>query len=283
MTSTSEDIRAGRPAPTIDLHGESTNPVRLLASIWASRDLLVILARKDFFTRYRRASLGVLWAVVMPLLQTAVLVVMFRRLLNVTTSHYPIYVLSGMLVWTYFSGTFAAAATSIVDASAMSSRVYFPRALLPITPAISNGYGYLIGLAILMIACPLFGAPMGLGLLYLVPGTALMIILTVGFSLVFAALHVYFRDIRYVVSAALLVWFYVSPIIYPVSSLPHIMRVAVSINPVTGIIDLFQAATLGSAHGLGLGVFITCAWSLGLLLVALVLNARYDRVFADLL
>lgn len=285
MTATSPAIGAAeaRPAPTIDLHRETSRPGDLLRAIWRSRALLAILARKDFQTRYRRTSLGMLWAVALPLLQTVVIVVVFQRLLHQRTHDYPVFVLSGMVLWSYFSSTLQASSTAIVDASDMSSRVYFPRALLPMTPAVANGYSFLVGLAILLVACPFYHVSFGPRLWLLLPGIAATALLTTSFGLVAAALHVYFRDIRYVVGAMLLVWFYVTPIIYQQTALHGLLRTAVSLNPVTGVIDLFRAATIGVPGGLLVPLATSAAWAVALFVVALVLHARHDRIFADLL
>jgi ABC-type polysaccharide/polyol phosphate export permease len=271
-------------APSLDLHGEGTPVGRLLKEVWNRRVLLVLLVRKEFHIKYRRASFGVLWAVALPLLQSVVLAVVFSKVVKAhLVPHYPAFVLIGMAPWTYFSSALGAGATGIVDKADMSSRVYFPRAILALIGVGANLYAFFITLAIVIAISPLLGVTLGLPLLFVVPGTLLLVAFSAAICLTLSALHVYFRDVRYMVSAAMLVWLYVTPVIYPPSAVPHALRVLLSINPLSGIVSLFHQATVGSSGPLLVPALISIAWTVGLLLSGIVLQARYDRVFADLL
>jgi lipopolysaccharide transport system permease protein len=271
-------------APSLDLHGERTPVGTLLKEIWSRRALLVLLVRKDFHIRYRRASFGMLWAVALPLLQSVVLAVVFSKVVRANlVAHYPAFVLMGMAPWTYFGGALSAGATGIVDQSQMSSRVYFPRAILALVSVGSNLYAFFITLVIVIAITPLLGVGLGLPLLFVFPATLLLVAFTTAICLTMSALHVYFRDVRYAVTAALLVWLYVTPVIYPPSAVPHVLRVVLAINPLTGIVGLFHQATVGSSGPLLVPAIISAAWTVALLFAGTVLQARYDRVFADLL
>lgn len=270
--------------PTLELSGENTPVPTLLREMWRGRHLLFLLARKEFHVRYRRASFGMLWAVALPLLQSAVLAIIFSRVVRAhLVAHYAPFVLIGMAPWTYFSTSFSSGATGIVDQADISSRVYFPRALLPMVAVFVNLYAFGITTAIVLALTPILGGSLGLPVLFLVPGFALAIALASGLCLTISALHVYFRDMRYVVAASLLVWLYVSPVIYPPTAVPHALRLILDINPLTGIVDLFHQATVGASGALLVPVLISAAWSLVLLVTGILLQARYDRVFADLL
>lgn len=280
-TATPTSIDTAVP-PSIDLRGEATSPAVLAREVWKARQLLVILARKEFHVRYRRASFGLLWAIGLPLLQSAVMAVIFSKVARIGHApHYPIFILSGMVAWISFTAMLAPGSTAVVDGTEMSSRVDFPRILLPLAQVGTGLYGFVITLAITVALCPLLGAGLGASLLLLVPATLLLIALTVGFCLVNSAAHVYFRDVRYVVSAAVIVWFYITPIIYPTVDAPHPLRVFINLNPMTGVVDLFHSALLGTPGDFGLPVLVTCLWTLGLLICGIGLHCRYNRVFAD--
>jgi ABC-type polysaccharide/polyol phosphate export permease len=273
-----------RGAPSLDLHGERTRVGTLLKEIWSRRPLLVLLVRKEFHIKYRRASFGMLWAVALPLVQSVVLAVVFSKVVRANlVPHYPAFVLIGMAPWTFFGAALSAGATGIVDKSDMSSRVYFPRAIFALVAVGSNLYAFVIMLVIVIAISPLLGVGLGLPLLFVLPGTLLLVTFTTGICLTLSALHVYFRDVRYMVTAALLVWLYVTPVIYPPSAVPHALRVVLAINPLTGIVGLFHQATVGSSGPLLVPVIISAAWTVALLLGGVILQARYDRVFADLL
>ena len=122
---------------------------------WRTRgSLLRMLVGKDFRTRYKRASLGVLWAVVVPLLQALILAVVFSQVLRFSSDRgLGAFILSGVVVWAYFAGTQVAAVTAIVDGSGIADKVWFPRALLTLVPCFSH----LIGLVIsLLLVLPIF-------------------------------------------------------------------------------------------------------------------------------
>jgi lipopolysaccharide transport system permease protein len=271
-------------APTIDLQGESTSPGRLARQLWEARELFLILSRKEFHVRYRRASFGILWALALPLLQAAVLALVFSKVAHIRAApHYAVFVLAGMAPWSYFSMTISAGSTAVVDSTDLSSKVYFPRAVLPLAQLAANLYGYLVTVAIVLLLCPLFHVGLGPAALLLLPASILLLALTAGFCLTASALHVYFRDVRYIVSAALMVWFYVTPVVYPAGDASGKLRLLLELNPMTGILDLFRTATVGGVGPMAVPVLISLAWTLGLLTTATLLHCRYQRVFADLL
>src|SRR5947209_963747 len=266
-----------------ELAGETTPIPELIGGIWRSRSLLGMLARKDFVVRYRRASFGLLWAVAMPLFQAVVLAAVLSKIVRFQTGvDYPLFVYSGMVLWTAFSTSVTSASTSIVDAADLSTKVYFPRAVLPLVSVLSNTYGLVVGVVIFLGWALIAGVPLDAGVLLVVPAVLLSLALTAGFALVFAALHVYFRDMRYLVQAALIVWFYASPVFYPLTVTKG-LRPLLEVNPMTGVIELFRAGTIGADPAWGASVVVAVAWAAGLFAIAALLHRRFNRVFVDLL
>jgi ABC-type polysaccharide/polyol phosphate export permease len=266
------------------MEGEATTLGRLGAELWASRSLIAMLARKDFFVRYRRASFGLLWAVGLPVFQAAVLAVVFSQVVRIETGPpYVVFLFAAYVPWSYFSLTLGAAATAIVDNSGLASKIYFPRAALPLTTVLTNLYGSAVTLAVLLGLTVAYGVGIGPAVVLLVPAVALLVMLTGSMSLLASATHVYFRDVRYVTQAAMTVWFYVTPVLYPLDRVPGGIAPLVKLNPMTGVVELFRAATVGADPGWLPTVAVSVVWSLACLAGALVLHRRYDRVFADLL
>ena len=243
----------------------------------------MVLARKDFQTRYKRATLGVGWAVVVPLLQTAVLAVIFSRVVKTGGSHnYGVYVLSGMLPFSYFSGVLTAGVSSIVDGSGLTDKVWFPRLILVGVPAISNAVGLAITTILLLILMPVFGVDYSARTALLIPGLLLVVAFSVALSSVGAAAYVYFRDVKFLVQAALLVWLYLTPIVYQLSLL-HRIQWLVEANPMTGVVTVFHLATVGAQGPVAVPVAITCGVTLVLLVAGAELQRVHDRLFVDLL
>lgn len=253
----------------------------LLRDLWDSRSLVAVLARKEFFVRYRRTSFGLLWAVALPLLQATVLALVFGHLLGSHPADYPVYVFAGMVPWSFFSSTLSNGATAIVDNSTLSNRIYFPRAVLPLISAVSALFSVAITVALLVLMCIGFGVSLGPEVLLLVPAVALVAVLAAAFALVLSALHVYFRDVRFLVSAALTVWLYVTPVIFQVDQLPNALRPVVRLNPMTGVVELFRFATVGTSGAWVTSLLVTGVWVVGLVGAALVMHRRFDRLFAD--
>jgi homopolymeric O-antigen transport system permease protein len=259
------------------------DPLRVLVrEIWRSRELMRMLARQDFFVKYRRESFGFLWAVGLPLLQAAILAVVFTRVIRIQTgTNFATFVFAGLLPWTFFAGAISSASTSIVDGQGLATKIYFPRALLPLVTIRSALYGFFPSVAALIIMALVFSVPLGVSVVYLVPGIALLVLLTASMALVLSAMHVYFRDVRYIVSAALFGWLYATPVLYPVRLAPHSLRIVLDINPVTGVVELFRAAIGAADPGWELSVGICCVWVAVLLTVAATVHRRLDRVFVD--
>lgn len=250
------------------------------ADILLHREVFGMLVRKDFQTRFKRASLGVLWAVAVPVLQGLVMAYVFSRVVRTGGgAGFGAYVMSGVLPWSYFGGTIGSGTTAIVDGSGLSDKVWFPRLLLVGVPVASNIVGLLISLVALLALGPLVGLHYGIELLLMVPAAALLIALTFGFAAVLSALHVYFRDTKFVVQAALLVWMYVTPIVYDRSLLGR-LEPWVDLNPMTGVVAIFHHA-VGHDDPLLRPVGISLACTVALVAIGLASQRRHDRLFVD--
>jgi len=260
-------------------------PTRLLPwfrEFWAYREVLGILARKDFQTKYKRASFGIVWAVLLPMIQAAVFVVIFSRVgqFNHLSFNYSAYVLAGVLSWSYFGTSGLAASTAIVDGSSLTDKVWFPRSLLALVPALSNLFGLATSMVLLIVALPIVGAHVTWRLVFLPVAIVLLLLFTAGFGLVTSALHVYFRDVKFIVQAALLVWFYVTPIVYPAHAL-HTIGPYLDFNPMTGIINLFQFAAAGPFGPLMRPILVSIGVTVVMLVIGIEVTRRHDRLFVD--
>ena len=274
---------ADTAAPGFSLDGSPTPVSTIVLSAWSSRELITILARKDFYVRYRRATFGLLWAAALPLLQALVLAFVVSRFATFETSqHYAVFVLSGTVAWGTFSSIVSAGSTAIVDGSGLSTKIYFPRIVLPLVTVWASSYGLAISAVVLLAAVVITGVGLGPATLLLLPAMALTLLLGTCFAIVLSALHVYFRDVRYLVQAALLVWLYVTPVIYPLGAIGGV-RHWVEANPMTGVVELYRAATVGADPGWTTTLLWTGGWCVALLFAGLMLHRRFDRVFVDLL
>ena len=275
-----------RPSPdaaVLEIGAEPASVRQWMRAVWGHRAVLWVLARKDFQVRYKRASLGVLWAVAVPLLQATVLAIVFSHIVKVPTKvPFAPFVFAGTVAWSYFSLATPIAATSIVDGVGLTDKVWFPRALLVIVPCLANLVGFGVSAVALLVIGPLLDAPLTPWFLVLLPATLLMTAFTVALGLVVSALHVKFRDVKFLIAAALIAWFYLTPVVYPQSAVGH-LGPWLDFNPMTGVVDLFHLAVLGPFEHWHRAVIVTGVVTVALFVAGVEMHRRYDRLFVDLL
>ena len=273
----------GRHDQVLDLEPRAAGRRAWLSEVWSYRDVLDMLARKDFQTRYKRASLGILWAVAVPLLQAAVMAFVFSHVIAVGNGRrFAVYVMSGVVAYAYLSVAVQAGSTAIVDGASLTDKVWFPRALLVVVPPLSNLLGFVVTVTVVVAIMPAFGVPLGVQVLLLAPASVLLLGFCVGLSLVLGALDVYYRDVKFLVAALLMVWMYASPILYPQHALGRYAS-WLDANPLTGVVVMFHMATVGSGGPWVVPVTVAVATTIVLLVAGGEAQRHHDRLFVDLL
>ena len=269
------------PRRVLDLAGERTTVRRLLGNLARDFHLLPMLARQHYRAQYRSASLGLLWSVFLPLMQGAVLAVVFTRVVRIQTDQpYGVFVIAGMTTWAYMNQSLTAASTSIVDTKDLAARVYFSRMLLPAIAPSANLPGLAVSMGVVGALAVVFDVALTWRLLLLPVAVLVCMLLVVAISEILAVGHVYFRDLRYIVTAALLVLFYATPVFYPIE-LAGGLRPIVEANPFTGAVQFVRWTFLPSVEGVWRPLAITGGWLVVLVVVAFLLYRRHERIAAD--
>ncbi len=254
-----------------------------LSGLWRYRDLLWFLMLRDVQVRYKQTVLGAAWAVIQPLAMMAVASVFFGRLLGVAAKvpvPYPIFFFSGMIAWTFFSGAVAAASMSLVNNAAMLRKIYFPRLIVPVASIGVPAIDLIVSALVLVAMMIWYDVPVTWQLMLLPALSATMIAAALGVGLLLAALNVAYRDFRYVVPFMLQLWFFVTPVIFPVTIVPVQWQWLLQLNPMGGTIEAFRAAILGASINYAawaLSMFASCI----LLFLGLIYFHRTERRFAD--
>jgi ABC-2 type transport system permease protein len=187
-----------------------------------------------------------------------------------------------MVAFAFLQNVVVSGATSIVDNAGLSSKVYFPRAVLPLAQCVTSVYALAVSVAVLVAAAVVLGAPVGARTLLLVPALALLVSLSTALALVLSVAHVYLRDTKYLVQAGALAWLWLTPVVYPFTAVEGWLRGVLVANPATGVVQLFHAAFVEDVGPLS-PAWVSLAWTLALGAVGLLLHCVYDRVLADLL
>src|SRR5665213_2534241 len=198
MASTETQVA---PTHVLELTGESTPINVLLRDLWRQRSLIPMLAKKDFQARYRSAALGVLWSVFLPVIQGAVIAVVFSVIVKVPSGgdNRAVYVMSGIVAWTYFTSAWGAGSTSMVDGGAIAGKVYFPRLIMPAVPALAVFPSFVISTGVVFIIAAAFSVPFHLTLLWIPAAMLMTVTISIELSAISCLLHVYYRDVRYIV------------------------------------------------------------------------------------
>jgi ABC-type polysaccharide/polyol phosphate export permease len=212
-----------------------------LVELWHYRDLLMLLVTNSIKTRYKRSTLGVLWTLLNPLLNTLVLTIAFQQIMRFDVENYTIYLLVGLLFWTFFSQTTTQAMNTLIWGSNLLKRIYVPRTIFAVS-VLGNGLiNFLLSLIPLAAIMLFTRHPFHPTLLLLPFAILLMAMFTLGLSLFISALAVFFVDVVDIYSILLQALFYLTPIIYPLSMIPDQIARFIKLNPMTTMVDLFRS------------------------------------------
>jgi lipopolysaccharide transport system permease protein len=251
--------------------------------ILSYRYLLFNLVVKDFKTRYKTASLGFLWVVLTPLFMMAILSFVFSKIVKIDVQDFSIFLLCGILPWSFTSISLFSVTTSIVDNSNLIKKVAFPKIMIPVSIVCSNGIFFLFSLLILLVFIIFSNVSFTASLFFIPVVFAIQFVFILGLSLLAVTLHVRHRDVKYVVELFLLGWFYLTPIFYPASLVPDRFRDIYMLNPMASIIIMYRDLLLyGKMVDFDTFVY-SLSVSIVLFILALVFFQKKEKNFADII
>lgn len=208
--------------------------------------VLWVLTRTDFRARYRSQALGLLWSLLNPLVMMGILSVIFTRVFRSTQKDFPIFVLIGLLVWQWVTTAVNAATGVFVNNADIIKRTIFLRQLLPMSSVLSYGINFCIESLALLLFIPIFPSSFQLSpALLLVPVLlAVLFLFLTGVGLATSVLNVIYRDVAYLVQTALLIFYWLTPVIYPLDVIPYPFRSLMQGNPVAGVLVALRNAIM---------------------------------------
>lgn len=209
------------------------------------RFLLGELVKRGIRLKYRRSYLGIIWSLIEPVLTTIVLVIVFGTLFNNRRADYPLYIIIGRLIWTFFSSSTNSACRSIRANSAMINKVYVPKYFFPLSQVLFNYVIFLLSLTVLIPVSIYTRTMPKLQVWHIIPALIYILMIATGVGLILTTLNVFFRDIEYLWNVALLLIMYMSAIFYyPERLLKSRWAWVLKFNPVFCTIDLFRSGFL---------------------------------------
>lgn len=270
-----------------------TPPKRFLSvnwkELWRFRDLFLVLAWRDISVRYKQTALGVLWAILQPVVTMIVFTFIFNRMAKIESGDstpYPIFLYVGLLLWQYFSSTLTNASGSMVSSANLISKIYFPRLIIPATAAVTGLVDLAIASVILVGMMVYYSfIPQVIGILILPLLLLSTILSALGTGLFLAAINVKYRDVRYALPFFIQIMMYVTPVIYPVKMLdkfPLIKTLMLWLNPISGVITNARAGILGQGAVDWQIMAISLMMSLLFFLFGLYYFRNTEHYFADI-
>ncbi|MEI9910181.1 MAG: ABC transporter permease [Bacteroidota bacterium] len=256
-----------------------------LAEIWGNRELLYFFAWRDIKVKYKQTYLGILWAIVQPLLLMAMFYFIFSRTLNVSVGmSYPVYTFTGLILWGLFSSGITHSSESLLSSSQIIRKIYFPRILIPLASLLTALVDFFVAFLLLIVLLIIFRQPVNWHAVYSFPlAIALTFIASFGIGSLLATLNVKYRDFRYLLPFAIQLLFFSSQIVYSIHSLGQgWLKLLLYCNPLNGALELFYYPFHSRPLNIT-GIFISTAVAFFFLITGLFYFKKTETYFADII
>ena len=250
---------------------------------WDYRELLLFLSWRDLKIRYKQTVLGMAWAVVQPVFSMVMMTVVFGKLAKIPADGlpYPVFNYAALVPWTFFVNSISRCSFSLVGNSHLITKVYFPRLIIPVASILPGLFDYAIAFSLMAPLMLYFGILPTWSVLYSVPLLTLNImVLSLGLGLCLSSLNVKFRDVGNLIPFMIQLAMYATPIVYPLSLVPEKYRWLMMCNPMTGTVEGFRSALLGTPWNLT-AICVSVAMSAFFLVIGLIFFTRVERSFTD--
>lgn len=256
--------------------------IQRISDIFAYRDMIYSLVRRELRGRYKGSVLGFLWTYINPLCQVVIYSAVFSVIFKVNIDKFYLYLIIGMMPWTFFNSSVAGGTTCIRAQSDMVKKIYFPREVIPIAYVTSAFVNMLFSFIIVFAAVLISGYGFYLqAMLYLPLIMLLEYLLALGIALIVSAVTVYFRDLEQIMSVIIMAWIYVTPIMYNMEYVPEQYRMLVVLNPMTPIVEVYHQILYYRILPTKSYLLLAAITSILTFLIGFVVFAKLDRNFAE--
>ena len=245
--------------------------------------VLSVLTRNEFRARYRAQALGIIWSLLNPLVQMLILSLIFTRVFHSATANFPVFMLIGVVFWQWVSSAINASTLSFVSNADVVKRTVFARHLLPLASLLSYGLNFAMECSLVLIFVPIFPHAFTLSpaLLLLPVVLALLVALLAGIALMTSVLNVIYRDVAYLVSTSLMLLYWLTPIIYPLSIVPEPYAKLLHLNPFGAILIALRGCVMDGTMPDRLTWFGMVVPTAIILAVGWAIFRHYERMVLD--
>jgi len=255
-----------------------------LKELWEYRELLYFMVWRTLKVRYKQTVLGASWAILQPVLTMAIFSVFFGMLAKVSSDGYPypIFNYTALLPWQLFARAVADSSDSLVANQRLVTKVYFPRLVLPLSSVLAGLVDFVVAFVVLLVLMLHYGIKLTAHAWSLPLFILLTMAAALGVGLWASALNVRYRDVHHIIPFVIQLWFYATPIVYSSSLIPEGFRALYGLNPMTGVVEGFRWALLGSRAWGTRTLVVVSALAVGVVLIGgLAYFRRVERTFAD--
>lgn len=241
------------------------------------------LAKREIKQRYKQSVLGYCWVILNPFFQMVVMAFVFSRLVSTTTIGVPyaIFLYCGLLPWTLFSSSLSSSVNALVGNAGLLTKVYFPREIFVISTIMAKLVDFVLASSVFVVMMIWYQLPLYPTVLWVIPILIIQILFMYGLSLIFACANLFYRDIQYLMNLILLLWFYLTPVLYPVETFPPQYRWIFQLNPMAVIINAYRQVILAGGMPNLMSLSLALILSLILMGIGYALFKKLEGVFAD--
>lgn len=259
---------------------------KLLGNIklfFSYRELLFNLARREITQRYKQSVLGYAWVILNPLFQLLVLTFVFSTIFRVSSFNVPyvIFLIVGLLPWNFFSQSLSSASNSLVGNSSLITKIYFPREILVYSTIIAKMVDFFYSCLVLILFFVFYRITLTPQTIWILPIFIIQLIFTAAISLLISSFNLFYRDIQYLLNLVISLWFYLTPILYPIEQFPEKYRFIFIFNPMSVIINAYRQTVLGGGEPNLNSLGIAAATSIILFIISFLIFKKSEGKFAD--
>lgn len=244
--------------------------------------LLSQLILREIKSRYKQSILSYGWIVFNPLVQLLVYSFVFSVVFKFPTQiPYPAFLFIGLLPWIYLQTSLTSSALVLVDNSNLLKKVNFPREVLPYSVICSKTIDLILSLLLLIPLFVFYQIPISLSVFYVLPIFFIQLILMAGLALLISSANLFYRDVQFVTNLLLLMWMYLTPVVYPITLVPDNFLWVYKLNPMVGIIEGYRSAIFNTPFDLGI-ILLSAIVSILIFILGFWMFKKSERVFADI-
>ncbi len=267
--------------PVYDSAATGASPLETsLREVLSYKDLLRLLVGTNIKTRYKRSILGVAWTLLNPLATAIVMTVAFSALFRFSMQHYAVYVLSGLLFWTYFQQSSTQAMSSVVWGAGLLKKVYVPAMVFPLAAVGTGLVNLFLSIPPLLLIMLVLRHPFTPALLFLPVAVLLVTGFILGLGLLMASFAVFFSDVVEMYGVMLRIWFYLTPVMYPEKILPKRILPLIKMNPMYHMVECWREPIFNGVLPSMTSIAVATVWSVGMLLLGMWVFTRRSHEFA---